>query len=62
MNFVKMIRIVLWSFFGVRKGASHEADISTVNIPLLAVVAVGLAGCCGIVLFFLARLASTVGH
>ena len=42
MELVRMLRIVLWSFFGVRKGASHQADIASVKLPLLPVVAVTL--------------------
>ena len=43
MELVRMIRIVLWSFFGVRKQASHEADFANVNFSFLPFVAVGLA-------------------
>jgi len=57
-----MLRIVLWSFFGVRKSASHQADMAAVKLPLLPVVAIGLAGGFGALLFGLARLASTVAH
>jgi hypothetical protein len=57
-----MLRIVLWSFFGVRKSASHQADMAAVKLPLLPVIAIGLAGGFGALLFCLARLASTVAH
>ncbi|WP_322057862.1 DUF2970 domain-containing protein [Paraburkholderia sp. J63] len=43
MELVRMIRIVLWSFFGVRKRASHDADFANVNFSVLPFVAVGLA-------------------
>ncbi|MFP6562344.1 DUF2970 domain-containing protein [Paraburkholderia sp. B3] len=43
MEFFRLVRIVLWSFFGVRKRASHEADFANVKFSLLPVVAVGLA-------------------
>ncbi|MFT4434455.1 DUF2970 domain-containing protein [Caballeronia sp. 15715] len=62
MAFLRMLRIVLWSFFGVRKSASHQADMAAVKLPLLPVVAIGLAGGFGALLFGLARLASTVTH
>ena len=62
MAFVRMLRIVLWSFFGVRKGASHQTDMAAVMLPLLPVVAIGLAGGFGALLFGLARLAATVAH
>jgi hypothetical protein len=62
MNLLRMIRIVLWSFFGVRRGASHQADIASVSLPLLPVVAVGLAGAFGLTLFALVKLAINVAH
>lgn len=62
MNLLKMMRIVLWSFFGVRKRASHNADMATVKLPLLPVLAVVLAGGFGAILFSLARLASGMAH
>jgi len=57
-----MLRVVLWSFFGVRKGASHQADMAAIKLPLLPLVAIGLAGGFGALLFGLARLATTVAH
>jgi hypothetical protein len=62
MALLRMLRIVLWSFFGVRKSASHQADMAAVKLPLLPVIAIGLAGGFGALLFCLARLASTVAH
>jgi nitrate reductase NapE component len=62
MNLLKMMRIVLWSFFGVRKSASHEADFASVKVPLLPVMAVALAGCFGVTLFCLVKLAVVVAH
>jgi Protein of unknown function (DUF2970) len=47
MEILKLIRVVLWSFFGVRKSASHEADFANVNFVLLPFVAVALAACIG---------------
>ncbi|WP_213301951.1 DUF2970 domain-containing protein [Paraburkholderia sacchari] len=43
MELIRMVRIVLWSFFGVRKSAAHEADFANVNFSWLPFVAVGLA-------------------
>jgi hypothetical protein len=43
MEFLRLVRIVLSSFFGVRNSASHEADIANVNFVLLPFVAVFLA-------------------
>ena len=62
MNLLKMMRIVLWSFLGVRRGASHQADIAGVKLPLLPLVAIGLAAGFGATLFALARLAVNVAH
>jgi hypothetical protein len=62
MAFLRMLRIVLWSFFGVRKGASHQDDMVAIKLPLLPLVAIGLAGGFGALLFGLARLATTVAH
>ncbi|MDB5836368.1 MAG: hypothetical protein JWR14_6198 [Caballeronia sp.] len=62
MAFLRMLRIVLWSFFGVRRSASHQADMAAVKLPFLPLVAIGLAGGFGALLFGLAQLASTVAH
>jgi Protein of unknown function (DUF2970) len=51
MEILKLIRVVLWSFFGVRKSASHEADFANVNFVLLPFVAVALAACIGGTIF-----------
>lgn len=51
MAFLRMVRIVLWSFFGVRKRASHEADFANVNFGFLPFVAVALALCVGAAIF-----------
>lgn len=47
MELVRMIRIVLWSFFGVRRRAAHEADFANVNFSLLPFVALALAALIG---------------
>jgi hypothetical protein len=47
MELVRMMRIVLWSFFGVRRSAAHEADFAKVNFIWLPFVAVGLAALIG---------------
>ena len=62
MNLLGMIRMVLWSFFGVRRSASHQADLANVKLPLLPVVAVALAGGLGLTLFALVKLAINVAH
>ena len=62
MNLLTMMRIVFWSFFGVRKRASHQADFAAVKVPLLPVVAVLLAAAFGAVLFSLAHIAVHIAH
>lgn len=56
MEFLRLVRIVLSSFFGVRRRASHEADFANVNIVLLPFVAVLLAACFGAILFGVVHL------
>jgi amino acid transporter len=41
-GFVKTMKAVLWSFFGVRRGRDHEADIAQLN-PLHAIAAALIA-------------------
>lgn len=62
MNLLKMMRIVLWSFFGIRRAASHQADIADIKLPLLPLVAISLAGMFGVSLFALATLAIKMAH
>ena len=62
MNYLRMIRIVLWSFFGVRKRASHEADFADVKLPLLPVIAFSLMGCFAGTLFLVAHLVVSHAH
>jgi len=51
VELLRLIRIVLSSFFGVRKRASHEADFANVNFVLLPFVAVFLAVAIGAIIF-----------
>ena len=51
MELVRTVCMVLASFFGVRKRASHEADLSNVNMVLLPFVAVALALMIGLLIF-----------
>jgi hypothetical protein len=62
MTFLRMVRVVLWSFFGVRKRASHEADFAHVKLPLLPVVAFSLAACFGGTLFCVAHFVVAHSH
>ncbi|HEX7910702.1 MAG TPA: DUF2970 domain-containing protein [Paraburkholderia sp.] len=51
MELFRMVCMVLASFFGVRKRASHEADLANVNMVLLPFVAVALALMIGLLIF-----------
>jgi hypothetical protein len=62
VSFLKMLRIVFWSFFGVRKGTSHQADMASVKLVFLPLVAIGLAACFAGLLICLAKFATTVAH
>jgi hypothetical protein len=56
-----MIRIVLWSFFGVRQRAASEADFAKGNFSFLPFVALLLAGCIGAAIFGLVMLVTHGG-
>lgn len=43
MGWWRTARAVAWSFFGVRKGADHEVDLSSVK-PMQVIVVGVLAG------------------
>ncbi|AVR10323.1 DUF2970 domain-containing protein [Burkholderia thailandensis] len=60
IGLTRMMRMVLWSFFGVRKGAEHQADLASVKLPWVPVMAILLAACFGGVLFAIARIATAV--
>lgn len=50
-SFVQTMKAVAWSFFGVRKGADYERDVSDLN-PVHVVI----AGVIGAVVFILLLL------
>jgi hypothetical protein len=62
MKLLKMIRIVLWSFFGIRRAKSHQADIADVKMSFLVLVAVLVAAGFGATLFVIAKIAIKVAH
>jgi len=49
LSFGQTVRAVAWSFFGVRKGAGHEADMAKLN-PVHVII----AGVIGAAMFVLA--------
>jgi hypothetical protein len=57
MNAVDYIRMVLWSFLGIRKGAAAGREAVSARPLVLLVTAVGLAGVCVLTLLLLATVA-----
>jgi hypothetical protein len=49
------VRAVAWSFFGVRKGRDHEADMAKLNPVVVILTGVFLAACFVVGLIFLVR-------
>lgn len=49
MNPLKLLRTVLWGFFGLRQGREHQRDLDNLRpVPLIltgVAVAAGLVGC-----------------
>jgi hypothetical protein len=58
MNAIDYIRMVLWSFLGIRKGAAAGREAVSVRPLVLLVTAVGLAGAFVVVLVLVATLAA----
>ncbi|MCW0134122.1 DUF2970 domain-containing protein, partial [Burkholderia pseudomallei] len=56
MKLLGMIRLVLWSFFGVRNSKAHAADLENVNFTLLPFVAIILAALVGAVIYGVVHL------
>ncbi|MBU9373975.1 DUF2970 domain-containing protein [Burkholderia multivorans] len=66
MKLFSMIRLVLWSFFGVRNSKAHASDLANVNFTLLPFVAIVLAllvgaAICGVVHLVVDPTATTQG-
>ncbi|WP_186249529.1 MULTISPECIES: DUF2970 domain-containing protein, partial [unclassified Burkholderia] len=43
MKLLGMIKLVLWSFFGVRNSKAHATDLANANFTMLPFVAIILA-------------------
>lgn len=56
MKLFSMIRLVLWSFFGVRNSKAHATDLANVNFTLLPFVAIVLAVLIGAVIYGVVHL------
>ena len=56
MKLFSMIRLVLWSFFGVRNSKAHATDLANVNFTLLPFVAIVLAVLVGAVIYGVVHL------
>ena len=44
-SFLKAIKAVMWSFFGIRKGRDHQRDLAGLN-PVHVILAAVLCGAC----------------
>ncbi|AXK61849.1 DUF2970 domain-containing protein [Burkholderia anthina] len=56
MKLFSMIRLVLWSFFGVRNSKAHASDLANVNFTMLPFVAIVLAVLVGAVIYGVVHL------
>ncbi|PFH19860.1 MULTISPECIES: DUF2970 domain-containing protein [Burkholderia] len=56
MKLFSMIRLVLWSFFGVRNSKAHASDLANVNFTMLPFVALVLAVLVGAVIYGVVHL------
>jgi hypothetical protein len=57
MKLLSYVRMVLWSFFGIRRSAAAGEELSKANPWVLLGIALALAAAFGIVLLSLARMA-----
>lgn len=55
-SFFRTVSAVLWSFFGVRKASSHDADVATLNPLHVVIVGVILGIFFVLSLVFLVRM------
>ena len=51
MKLLGMIKLVLWSFFGVRNSKAHATDLANANFTMLPFVAIILAVLVGAVIY-----------
>ncbi|KAF1038198.1 MULTISPECIES: DUF2970 domain-containing protein [Burkholderia] len=56
MKLLGMIKLVLWSFFGVRNSKAHATDLANANFTLLPFVAIILAVLVGAVIYGVVHL------
>ncbi|WP_269503668.1 DUF2970 domain-containing protein [Burkholderia sp. IMCC1007] len=56
MKLFSMIRLVLWSFFGVRNSKAHATDLANANFTMLPFVAIVLAVLIGAVIYGVVHL------
>jgi hypothetical protein len=61
LNALRYVRMVLWSFLGIRRRAGADEEIASVSPLILIVVAIGIAGCLGALLVALAGFAAGRG-
>jgi hypothetical protein len=58
MHLVKMAKMVLWNFFGIRKTSAHEEDVATTDFQNLRVVAILIAAVMAMAIIWLIHLVS----
>jgi len=61
LNALRYIRMVLWSFLGIRRRAGADEEIASVSPLILIVVAIAIAACFGALLVGLAVFAAGRG-
>jgi hypothetical protein len=58
MNIFRYIRMVLWSFLGIRRRAGADEELSTARPVPLVLIAIALAGGFGALLLWVANYAA----
>jgi hypothetical protein len=61
LNALRYVRMVLWSFLGIRRRAGADEEIATVSPLILILVAIAIAACFGALLVALAVFAAGRG-
>lgn len=57
MSVLSYVRMVLWSFFGIRRRAGADDELARIRPGALIAVGLSMAGLFGLLVYTLARLA-----
>ncbi|MBV8035254.1 MAG: DUF2970 domain-containing protein [Pelomonas sp.] len=57
MSVLSYVRMILWSFFGIRKRAGADDELARVKPGVLIVAALSIAGLFGLMVWTLANVA-----